>query len=76
MKETSESDGFKEMKEFISGEINKILFAKDDETDPIWLLNSDVMMDYTSYFQIDNPKNIGNRLGDMKKRRISKRRTE
>lgn len=62
------SDGFKELKEFISGEMEKTRFA-DVQSDPIWLIKSDVMMDYSKYFQPDNPNALASKIEGIKIRR-------
>ena len=55
------AEGIKELKEFIRGELGRILLVSED-ADPVWLINTDTLMDYSSYFQIDNPKNLANRI--------------
>lgn len=68
------NDNFKELKQFISGEMEKISL-QSDELDPIWGLKSDVMMNYTKYFPNDNPSNIYSKIEAIKpKRKLSKTR--
>lgn len=55
------NDNLKDLKEFISGEMEKLTFVQD-EADPIWLIKSDTMMDYSKYFQSDNPNNLNSKL--------------
>lgn len=62
------NDNLKDLKEFISGEMEKLTFVQD-EADPIWLIKSDTMMDYSKYFQSDNPNNLNSKLEAIKSRR-------
>lgn len=74
LKSLDQPDGMKELKEFISGEMERILLVKDD-ADPIWLLKTDMLMDYSSYFQTDNPKNLVYKIYTIKKKRMTRFKT-
>ena len=48
-----------------------MLLVRDD-ADPIWLINTDKMMDFTSYFPMDNPNNISNKIFSEKRKRTTR----
>ena len=64
-------DELKDLKEFISGEFEKMLLVRD-ESDPIWLINVDMMNDFSSYFPTDNPSNIATKLFNLKKKKVNR----
>jgi hypothetical protein len=43
-----------------------------EEADPIWLINVDVLMDYNSYFQADNPKNVGIKSSLRRRKKLNR----
>ena len=47
------------------------MVAPRDDIEPIWMVNSDVMMDFPSYFHADNPRNIGAKIEAIKKTRLN-----